>query len=78
MIAAVVAASFVTTPLFAQAPPPPPAYGPPITFDAAKKALDDGFTTYTNPAGMPALREAIAEKFARDTACRTTRLSRSL
>jgi uncharacterized protein GlcG (DUF336 family) len=38
MIAAVVAASFVATPLFAQAPPPPP-YGPPITFDAAKKAL---------------------------------------
>jgi glc operon protein GlcG len=39
MIAAVVAASFIATPLFAQAPPPPPAYGPPITFDAAKKAL---------------------------------------
>jgi len=34
--------------------------------DAAKKALDDGFTTYTNPAGMPPLREAIAAKFARD------------
>jgi aminotransferase len=34
--------------------------------DAAKKALDDGFTTYTNPAGMPALREAIGEKLARD------------
>lgn len=30
--------------------------------DAAKKALDDGLTTYTNPAGIPALREAIAEK----------------
>src|SRR4029453_6978103 len=39
MITAIVAASFVATPLFAQAPPPPPAYGPPITFDAAKKAL---------------------------------------
>ena len=37
MIAAIVAASFVAPPLFAQAPPPP--YGPPITFDAAKKAL---------------------------------------
>jgi glc operon protein GlcG len=39
MIAAAVAASFVASPLFAQAPPPPPAYGPPITFDAAKKAM---------------------------------------
>lgn len=37
MIAAIVAASFVASPLFAQAPPPP--YGPAITFDAAKKAL---------------------------------------
>ena len=36
MIAAIVAASFVATPLFAQAPPP---YGPAITFDAAKKAM---------------------------------------
>ena len=26
-------------------------------------ALDEGYTTYTNPAGMPALREAIAAKF---------------
>jgi aminotransferase len=33
---------------------------------AAKQALDDGATTYTNPAGMPALREAIAEKLRRD------------
>ena len=40
IIAAVVAASFVSSPLFAQAPPPPPPYGPPITFDAAKKAMD--------------------------------------
>ena len=38
MIAAVIAASFVASPLFAQAPAPPP-YGPAITFDAAKKAL---------------------------------------
>jgi glc operon protein GlcG len=38
MIAAIVATSFVASPLFAQAPPPPP-YGPAITFDAAKKAL---------------------------------------
>ena len=39
MIVAAVAASFAASPLFAQAPPPPPAYGAPITFDAAKKAL---------------------------------------
>lgn len=36
--------------------------------DAAKGALDEGFTTYTNPAGLPALREAIADKFERDSA----------
>lgn len=34
--------------------------------EAAKRALDDGHTTYTNPAGMPSLREAIADKFRRD------------
>ncbi len=39
MIVAAVAASFVVSPLFAQAPPPPPPYGPAITFDAAKKAM---------------------------------------
>ncbi len=39
IIAAAVAASFVASPLFAQAPPPPPPYGPAITFDAAKKAM---------------------------------------
>ena len=39
LITAAVAASFVASPLFAQAPPPPPPYGPAITFDAAKKAL---------------------------------------
>jgi len=33
---------------------------------AAKKALDDGHTTYTNPAGLAQLREAIAKKLARD------------
>jgi aminotransferase len=33
---------------------------------AAKDALDAGYTTYTNPAGLPALREAIAEKFRQD------------
>lgn len=36
MIVAALAAGFVASPLFAQAPPP---YGPAITFDAAKKAL---------------------------------------
>jgi uncharacterized protein GlcG (DUF336 family) len=39
LITAAIAASFVASPLFAQAPPPPPPYGPAITFDAAKKAL---------------------------------------
>jgi uncharacterized protein GlcG (DUF336 family) len=39
MIAVAVAASFVASPLFAQAPPPPPPYGPAITMDAAKKAM---------------------------------------
>ena len=38
--------------------------------EAAKKALDEGQTTYTNPAGMPALREAIAEKLWRDNGLR--------
>ena len=38
-VTAAVAASFVASPLFAQTPPPPPPYGPPITFDAAKKAI---------------------------------------
>jgi glc operon protein GlcG len=36
MIAAAIAATFAASPLAAQAPP---AYGPPITFDAAKKAI---------------------------------------
>src|SRR3954447_17832671 len=36
--------------------------------EAAKNALDSGKTTYTNPAGMPELREAIVEKLARDNA----------
>jgi uncharacterized protein GlcG (DUF336 family) len=38
MIAAAIAATFAASPLFAQAPPAP-AYGPPITFDTAKKAI---------------------------------------
>ncbi|MER2995919.1 pyridoxal phosphate-dependent aminotransferase [Pontibacter populi] len=34
--------------------------------DAAKKAIDDGFTFYTPVAGYPELRQAIADKFKRD------------
>jgi len=34
--------------------------------DAAKKALDDGFTFYTPVAGYPDLKKAICDKFERD------------
>ena len=34
--------------------------------DAAKKALDEGFTKYTAAAGIPELREAIAEKMKKE------------
>jgi aspartate aminotransferase len=34
--------------------------------DAAKKALDDGFTKYTPSSGIPELRQAIADKFKRE------------
>ncbi|MHA2396234.1 MAG: pyridoxal phosphate-dependent aminotransferase [Candidatus Thorarchaeota archaeon] len=34
--------------------------------DAAKKALDDGFTTYTHNAGYIDVREALAKKLKRD------------
>jgi len=34
--------------------------------EAAKKAIDSGFTKYTPDAGIPELREAICAKFARD------------
>lgn len=34
--------------------------------DAAKKALDDGYTYYTSNYGTEGLRQAIAEKFNRD------------
>ncbi len=33
---------------------------------AAKKAIDDGHTTYTPPGGLPPLRDALAEKFRND------------
>lgn len=34
--------------------------------DAAKKAIDDGFTFYTPVPGYPELRKAISEKFKKD------------
>lgn len=34
--------------------------------EAAKKAIDDGFTFYTPVAGYPELKKAICEKFRRD------------
>lgn len=34
--------------------------------DAAKKAIDEGFTFYTPVSGIPDLRKAIAEKFNRE------------
>jgi len=39
---------------------------PDFVKDAAKKALDDGFTKYTPAAGTPELRQAIADKFKRE------------
>jgi len=35
--------------------------------EAAKKALDDGYTKYTPVSGLPILREAICQKFKRDS-----------
>ena len=34
--------------------------------EAAKQALEEGYTHYTHTAGLPELREAIAEKLSRD------------
>jgi len=34
--------------------------------EAAKKALDDGYTKYTPVPGLPVIREAISKKFKRD------------
>nr|VFK19495.1 MAG: aspartate aminotransferase [Candidatus Kentron sp. LPFa] len=39
---------------------------PPHIKEAAKKALDDGFTRYTPVDGIPGLKQAIVNKFARD------------
>jgi len=35
---------------------------PPLVVEAAKKAIDDGWNTYTRFDGLPVLREAIAKK----------------
>ncbi|MFA6867538.1 MAG: pyridoxal phosphate-dependent aminotransferase [Clostridia bacterium] len=39
---------------------------PAYIIDAAKKALDVGFTKYTPSSGMPKLKEVICEKFKKD------------
>jgi len=39
---------------------------PKAACEAGKRAIDDGFTRYTAVAGIPELRQAIAEKFRRD------------
>lgn len=39
---------------------------PPHIVDAAKRALDEGYTHYTHWAGMPELRAAIADKLLKD------------
>ncbi len=39
---------------------------PPHVIEAAKQALDRNHTTYTEWAGVPELRQAIADKLARD------------
>jgi aspartate aminotransferase len=38
---------------------------PPSVADAGKRAIDRGFTKYTNPSGMKSLRAAIAERYNR-------------
>ncbi len=39
---------------------------PPHIVDAAKKAMEDGFTHYLPSGGLPELREAVAEKLRRE------------
>ncbi len=39
---------------------------PPSAVEAARQALADGFTRYTPTAGIQPLREALAERYARD------------
>lgn len=44
-----------------------PDFGSPaVAIEAAKQALDSGFTKYTQAAGIPELREALAARYARD------------
>jgi aspartate aminotransferase len=38
---------------------------PPVAVEAARRALADGFTRYTPSSGIPALRRALAARFAR-------------
>ncbi|HEV8595693.1 MAG TPA: pyridoxal phosphate-dependent aminotransferase [Thermoplasmata archaeon] len=45
---------------------------PPHVIDAAKKALDEGWTKYGPSLGLPQLREAIAEKMKRENAVPAT------
>lgn len=44
----------------------PDAPPPPHVIEAARRAIADGKTKYTHPAGMPELREAIAMRLAAD------------
>ncbi len=37
---------------------------PPVAVEAARHALADGFTRYTAAAGIPSLRQALAQRFA--------------
>lgn len=39
---------------------------PPHVKEAAKQALENGYTHYTHTAGLPELREALAEKLSRE------------
>lgn len=43
---------------------------PPHIVEAAKQALDQGYTHYTHWAGMPELRKAVADKLWRDNGIR--------
>lgn len=44
----------------------PDGPSPKVAIDEAKRALDDGYTRYTVSSGMPDLRQALAERYARD------------
>ena len=44
----------------------PDAATPPNVREAARRALEEGFTHYTPNAGLPELRRAISERYARD------------